>query len=95
MEGDIEAGNMRVKGMSKWRHVRGGEDRKTVKRSQTTRMGEGGEIKPLTLVAVCGLLATLSAMHLSLSHRICTKQDVSPVIRDDARVKPHCCFMCT
>lgn len=31
-------------------------------------MGEGGEIKPLTLVAVCGLLATLSAMHLFRSN---------------------------
>lgn len=38
-----------------------GQKKKTVKGSQTTRMGEGGEIKPLTLVAVCGLLATLSA----------------------------------
>lgn len=43
-------------------------DRETVKGSQTTRMGEGGEIKPLTLVAVCGLLATLSAMHLLFSY---------------------------
>lgn len=68
MDGNIEAGNMRVEGISKWRQVRGGEDRKTVKGSQTTRMGEGGEIKPLTLVAVCGLLATLSAMHLFLSY---------------------------
>lgn len=66
MEGNIEEGNMRVEGISKWR--RGREDRKTVKGSQTTRMGEGGEIKPLTLVAVCGLLATLSAMHLFLNH---------------------------
>lgn len=68
MEGNTESGNMRVEGISKWRRVRWREDRKTVKGSQTTRMGEGGEIKPLTLVAVCGLLATLSAMHLFLSH---------------------------
>lgn len=30
-------------------------------------MGEGGEIKPLTLVAVCGLLATLTAYIPSLA----------------------------
>lgn len=30
-------------------------------------MGEGGEIKPLTLVTVCGLLATLTAMLLLLA----------------------------
>lgn len=70
MEGNVGDGNMRVEGISKWRLARGGgeKDRKTVKGSQTTRMGEGGEIKPLTLVAVCGLLATLSAMHLFLSY---------------------------
>lgn len=68
MEGNIGAGNMKVEGISKWRQVRGGEDRQTVKGSQTTRMGEGGETKPLTLVAVCGLLATLSDMHLFRSH---------------------------
>lgn len=63
-EGKIETGtgSMGAEGMCKWRQVQGREDRKkTVKGSQTTRMGEGGEIKPLTLVAVCGLLATLSA----------------------------------
>lgn len=61
-EGKIETGSMGAEGMCKWRQVEGREDRKkTVKSSQTTRMGEGGEIKPLTLVAVCGLLATLSA----------------------------------
>lgn len=68
MEENIKAWNMRLEEISKRRQVRGREDRKTVKGSQTTRMGEGGEIKPLTLVAVCGLLATLSAMHLFLNH---------------------------
>lgn len=42
--------------------------KKNITGRQTTGMGEGGEIKPLTLVAVCGLLATLSAMHLFLSY---------------------------
>lgn len=64
---NIETGNIRVEQFAKGRQVRGIEDRKTVKGSEPTRMGEGGEIKPLTLVAVCGLLATLSAMHLSLA----------------------------
>ena len=63
--GNIEAENMRVEAISKWRQLQGREDGKTVK---GTRMGEGGEIKPLILVAVCGLLATLSAMYLFLSH---------------------------
>lgn len=55
--------------------------KKNITGRQTTGMGEGGEIKPLTLVAVCGLLATLSAMHLFLSYWICTKPDVSLVTR--------------
>lgn len=44
-------GNIGVEGVSKWRQVRGGEDR-TVRGRQSIRMGEGGEIKPLTPVAV-------------------------------------------
>lgn len=95
MEGNVEEGDLRVEGTSKWRQVWEIQDRKTVKGSQTTRMGEGGEIKPHTLVAVCGLLATLSAMHLLLSHWICTKQDVSLVIRDEPGVKLHCRFTWT
>lgn len=95
MEGNVEEGDLRGEGISKWRQVWEIEDRKTVKGSQTTRMGEGGEIKPHTLVAVCGLLATLSAMHLLLSHWICTKQDVSLVIRDEPGVKLHCLFTWT
>lgn len=67
MEGNIKTWITRVEGISKQRQVQGREERKTVKCSQTTRMGEGGEIKPLTLVAVCGLLATLSATHLFLN----------------------------
>lgn len=83
-------GNNRVEGVGKWRQVQGEEDRKTVRGRQTRRMGEGGESKPLTLVAVCGLLATVSAMHLFLSYRICTKQDVSLVIPESDRQYISC-----
>lgn len=44
------------------------DGKKNITDMETTGMGEGVEIKPLTLVAVCGLLATLSAMHLILSY---------------------------
>ena len=72
------------------------EDRKHSERQPDSRMGEGGEIKPLTLVAVCGLLATLSAMHLFLQLlNMHTKQDVSLVIRDDPAVELHRGFICT
>ena len=72
------------------------EDRKHSERQPDYRMGEGGEIKPLTLVAVCGLLATLSAMHLFLQLlNMHTKQDVSLVIRDDPAVELHRSFICT
>lgn len=83
-------GNNREEGVGKWRQVQGEEDRKTVRGRQTRRMGEGGEIKPLTLVAVCGLLATVSAMHLFLSYWICTKQDVRLVIPESDRQYISC-----
>lgn len=57
-------GNIRVEGVSKWKQVRGGEDRKTVKGRQTTRMGEGGEIKPHTSRCVWSPSNTVS--HASL-----------------------------
>lgn len=56
-------------------------EKKNITDRQTTGMGEGGEIKLLTLVAVCGLLATLSAMHFFLGYCICTKPVVSAVTR--------------
>lgn len=46
-----------------------------------------------TLVAVCGLLATLSA--LCVSHWICTKRSVGLIIRGDLWVKTNCGFICT
>lgn len=74
-------GNIRVEGVSKWRQVRGGEDRKNSERQADYKNGGGRWNQAShTTVAVCGLLATLSAMHLFLSYWICTKQDVSLVI---------------
>lgn len=84
-EGNIKSWNMRVKGISKHRQVGGREARKTVKGSQTKNGGGRWNQASHTSRCVCGLLATLSAMHLFLNHYICTKQDVSLVIRDDPR----------
>lgn len=80
-ERETDKGNIRLDVVCKWRRGWWGREKKTITGRQTTGMGEGGEIKPLTLVAVCGLLATLSAMHLFLSYWICTKPDISLVTR--------------
>lgn len=84
---ETDKGNIRVDVVSKWWRVWWGW-KKNITGRETTGMGEGGEIKRLTLVlcvCVCGLLATLSAMHLVRSYWICTKQDVSLVTRASDR----------
>lgn len=69
-------GSVRKRGEKKEKEGKKQTNKTTVKGSSTGRMGgwedgrmgEGGETKPLTLVAVCGLLATLSATDLCLRH---------------------------